>query len=134
MSLSLFPLYVIFYARNPHCDSPTTCCLSSLCVVLILHVCVAISGNLFLPSLARRRYLVLGRPGYRAAGLYFTIRHLLRTKEGSAILCIVVVGLQCYAWIPVIVKNEKRCTVTTQKRRLFANRPTQINATAVTWD
>ena len=103
-------------------------------MVLILHISVAINGNLFLPSLARRRYLVLGRPGYRAAGLYFTIRHLLRTKEGSAILCIVVVGLQCYAWIPVIVKNEKRRTVTTRKRLLFANWPTQINATAVTQD
>ena len=128
------PVYHFFCAGNPHCGSHNWLSFEFVCVVLTLHFCVAISGNLFLPSLARRRYLVLGRPGYRAAGLYFTMRHLLRTKEGSAILCIVVVGLQCYAWIPVIVKNEKRRTVTTHKRLLFANRPTQINATAVTWD
>ena len=126
-SLSLFALCVIFHARNPKVGCPL-----SLCVWCSFACCHQWWS--FLPFLARRRYLVLGRPGYRAVGLYFMIRHLLRTKEGSAILCIVVVGLQCYAWIPVIVKNEKRRTVTTHKRLLFANRPTQINARAVTRD
>ena len=84
--VSIFPCRS-FFMLGTHIVGPTTGCLSSLCVwcsfcMFVLSSMVII----FLPSLARRRYLVLGRPGYRAAGLYFTMRHLLRTKEGSAIL------------------------------------------------
>ena len=81
--------------------------------------------------------LHVGLVCWRAGGLYFTPSSTMASWENKGRVCNV---MQCYAWILVIVKNEKTRPVTLlnflqtahTSRGLFATRPPQINATNVT--